>query len=117
MTCECNHVLNAVLAVQALEGAQHRKNFPTRPGVTFFSEKDVWIWQARGDACPLCDPLDGTTYTGAHLRATYPYLIILDENTLGGQGYQGGGVAGAGLKHPNCRCVLVRYIDKPRNHN
>jgi len=114
MSCNCpEHILNAVRAVHAVREATGRIWYTPRPGTTFFSKKDIWIWQARGDACPLCDPLDGTEYTGAHLRATYPYLIILDENTIGGQGYQGGGQAGAGLRHPNCRCVLVRYIGEP----
>ena len=113
--CSPETIAGVVEAVRQFREAKLRKDFPTRSGVTFFSVHDIWTWQARGDACPLCDPLDGQQFTGQHIRAKYPYLIVLDENTLGGQGYLGGGKAGAGLRHPNCRCILVRRLDKPED--
>ena len=81
---------------------------PIRPDVTFFSENDVWLFQARQDTkvCQLCQKYE-TAYQwrGNNLRLEFPYLTILDQNTIGGSEPDGDG-----LVHPNCRCRLVRLI-------
>jgi len=103
-------VREVVAAVIAVREAKKRIDFPTRYGVTFFSVHDVWLWQSALDSkvCPVCDANeDKGEFRGNHLRARFPYLVILDENTIGGPG-----AGGDGLVHPNCRCRLVRKLEK-----
>lgn len=102
-----SEIAEVVAVVQAVEGAKKRKDIPLRPGVTFFSIWDEWIFNARSDGivCQQCANLDGQTFRGHHLRARFPYLKIQDENTITGLDSDD-----RGLVHPHCRCVLVRQI-------
>ena len=96
-------VREVVAAVAAVREAKKRVDFPTRYGVTFFSVHDIWLWQSQLDAkvCPVCDGHeDRGEFRGNHLRAQFPYLELIDENTI----YPNA--------HPNCRCRLVRKIEK-----
>jgi hypothetical protein len=91
-------------AVKAVEEAKKRLDFPLRSGVTFFSQRDIWIFQAQADSktCPSCNGAeDVSRWYGNHLRLFFPYLEIIDENTIYPH------------VHPNCRCRLVRYIGAP----
>ena len=68
---------------------------------TFFSRLDIWLYREISDnkLCHVCRAnaeLEGGLYEGNHIRAFFPYLEILDEDTI------------AVNEHPNCRCVLVR---------
>jgi len=97
-------VARVVKAVQIVEGALKRRTFPTRYGVTFFSIQDVWLYHGVTDSkiCPVCRDHEQTyEFRGNHLRATFPYLEIMDENTIKAN------------VHPNCRCYLVRFIGEP----
>lgn len=99
-----NDVLVVVDAVRYTE-AKTRRDFPTRSGVTFFSQSDIWLFQAQEDTktCPACNGAeDIPRWYGNHLRLFFPYLEIKDENTIEPH------------VHPNCRCVLVRYIGEPQ---
>ena len=109
---ECDHVLNAVLAVQAIEGAQKRIGIdvPTRPGVTYFSQKDIWLYQMNEipTTCQDCKGYEDLASSmgglnGNFIRSLFPYLVIQGEDTIGGPGE-----GGKGLAHPNCGCLLVR---------
>lgn len=75
------------------------------PTATFFSELDVWLYVEVMDAkvCLVCrrnarwsDMYGG--FKGDHLRANFPYLEIVDVNTIKAN------------VHPNCRCFLLRKI-------
>ncbi len=101
-------ITEVVAVVQAVEGAKLRKDIPLRPGVTFFSKQDYWLYQEIQDEriCQVCRAnADIGVFNGLHLRARFPYLVILDENMIGGLESGGGGLA-----HPNCRCFLIRQI-------
>jgi hypothetical protein len=77
---------------------------------TFFGKNDHWdyvedwgyTWTTGYvGPCEVCKGHGrnhGGKYTGTHLRATFPYLEILDENTIQVNA------------HPNCRCALIRTI-------
>lgn len=98
-------IAEVVAVVQAVEGAKKRKDFPLRYGVTFFSKHDTWLYQAIMDdrLCPICDRHDDTAeFNGLHLRAKFPYLEIIDENTIKVHAHL--------PRDDNCRCVLVRKI-------
>lgn len=107
--------IEAVVAVIAVEeGAKKRIDFPQRSGVTYYSENDIWLFDARSDTkvCNRCrmyqrwsDVMGGIR--GNLLRTEFPYHVILDEITIGGPEPDGGG-----LVHPNCRCVLKRLMGK-----
>ena len=65
---------------------------------SFFSAYDLWHYMGVSDEklCELCEVNDGMDMTGDVLRGKFPYLEIIDKNTI----YPN--------THPNCRCVLVR---------
>ena len=97
--------ISIVEVIQAVEGAKKRKDFPLRPGVTFFSILDVWLYQAVMDErlCLICDRHDDVgEYRGHHLRVRFPYLEIIDENTIKAHAHM--------PRDDNCRCFLVRQI-------
>jgi len=115
MRCECDPT-TIVEVIRAVE-AQKRRDFPTRPGVTFFSGKDIWLYDPREDTitCQQClayadmaSSMGGLN--GNFIRALFPYLVILDEDEIGGPGE-----GGDGLVHPNCRCRLHRFIGDPED--
>jgi len=116
MTC-IHHVAEAVQAVRKhrQQEATKRIDFPTRSGVTFFSGKDIWLFDPREDniTCDLCRSYADLAsamggINGNMIRALFPYLAILDENTIGGMGENG-----RGLVHKWCRCRLRRFIGDP----
>lgn len=93
-------------AVQAVKAVRRRPR-PMRR-VTYFSENDVWLFNARSDTkvCEMCRLAEEIgEFRGNNLRMNFPNLVILDENTIGGPEPDG-----KGLVHPNCRCFLTRFI-------
>lgn len=118
MSCSCpHHIQEAVRAVHALREAKKRIDFPQRPKTTYFSGQDIWLYDARADfkVCPIClgyadqaSSMGG--FNGNYIRGLFPYLVILDENSIGGPGS-----GGDGLAHPNCRCRLIRFIGNPED--
>ena len=70
---------------------------------TFFSELDVWLFDARLDSktCPLCRVADEIgEFRGNNLRMNFPYLEIIDVGTIKAN------------VHPNCRCYLRRVMQQ-----
>ena len=89
-------VLGAVIAHQE---ANQRIPRPQRPGVTYFSVHDTWLFQAVMDnrTCDLCLHYEvANEWRGDQLRTEFPYLEIVDELTIKAN------------VHPNCRCYLMR---------
>jgi len=108
--------IEAVKHVIDLQKAKKRIDFETRPGVTFFSGQDIWLYDPREDniTCEDCRNYADMAasmggFNGNMIRSLFPWLMILDENTIGGQGE-----GGDGLVHPNCRCRLIRYVGDPK---
>ena len=66
---------------------------------SFFGHLDLWDYVAFFDE-KLCDRCSHNVnvgeYRGSELRGKFPYLEILDENTI------------AVKEHPHCRCKLWR---------
>ncbi len=97
---EITAVVAAVLQVEELlkwQEAQTRIPFWLQ-GTTFFSEWDFWTFNSIVDdrTCFSCNVLDKIMFTGLELRLAFPYLEIIDENTI------------LAHVHPNCRCLLTR---------
>ena len=74
-------------------------------GATFFGKQDIWLYVEVSDQklCPVCRGFAQAgvgdnvgEYRGNRIRGFFPYLEILDVNTIKVN------------VHPNCRCVLVR---------
>ena len=104
-------VIKAVEAVEAFK-AKRRIDFPTRPGVTFFSESDRWLFNARstGNVCERCRMYETWSNVmgglrGDQLRTEFPFLVIIDEITIAGPEPDG-----RGLVHPHCYCYLSRLL-------
>ena len=109
--------LCAVKAVQAVQKAEARIWFTPRPGTTFFSGNDIWLYQINEipTTCEDCKGYEDMAsgmggLNGNTVRSLFPYLMILDNNTIGGQGE-----GGKGLAHPNCGCRLIRYLGDPED--
>ena len=82
-------------------GALQRIPQPQRRGVTYYSDRDIWLFQSvfderRCDVCGMFEDIE--EINGGALRNMFPYHEILDENTI------------AANVHPNCRCYLVRKL-------
>ena len=80
---ECLSVINIVKAVDLAEA---KSRIPASlKGKSFFSMFDVWTYIAEGPLdtnCPKCMELDAQDFTGTYLRAMFPDLVILDEDTI-----------------------------------
>ena len=108
-------MLSAIEAVRAVQKAQKRIDLKQRPGVTYFSGSDIWLYQLNEipTTCQDCKSYEDMASSmgglnGNYIRGLFPYLQILDENTIGGQGE-----GGKGLAHPNCGCLLIRHVGDP----
>ena len=67
---------------------------------TFFSEYDVWDYGITNvNTCKVCEGNMVGVYQGHELRSLFPYLVVMDEDTI------------APHVHPNCACVLNRLTD------
>lgn len=84
-----------------------------RPSVTFFSENDVWLYDATLDTkvCDYCRAAEEIgEFRGNNLRLNFPDLEIVDENTILPHVH-----VTLGWVSPDedtCRCVLKRVIGK-----
>lgn len=113
MSC-IHHVAEAVYAVRQFREAKKRIDFPTRPGVTFFSGNDIWLYDPREDSitCEICRNIADQAslmggFNGNSLRALFPFLQIIDENRIKAHAHM--------PRDDNCRCFLNRYIDDPKD--
>lgn len=115
MTCihHIHDVLSAVEAVERFE-AQKRIDIPTRSGVTFFSGKDIWLYDIREDdvTCEICRNIADQAslmggFNGNTIRALFPFLEIIDENTIKAHSHM--------PRDDNCRCLLLRYVGVPED--
>lgn len=101
--------VQVVEAVQSVLIADAKSRIPPelKGKVTFFTEHDLWLFQAILDerVCPRCVHHDGNIFPGLNLRFIWPYLKILNVNVIGGPG-----PGNTGLDHPNCRCRLHRLL-------
>ena len=68
--------------------------------ITYFSVNDEWVFTAVFDnrVCPHCLAFENQTFTGNLLRTMFPYLEIVDLETINPN------------VHPNCRCRLERSL-------
>jgi hypothetical protein len=92
-------MISAVRAVAAIKRID-REQYPET--VTFFSEKDQWIFNAVSDirVCELCLSFEDIgIFSGDLLRTFFPYLEIVDVDEIEAN------------VHPNCRCMLKRIIN------
>ncbi len=96
-------LLQIIQVVKAVQEAKKRIDFPVRPGVTFFSESDVWQFQAVVDTktCDVCSHLDMQDFRGNELRTKFPFLDVIDEGMIQAH------------VHPNCRCFMNRFEGEP----
>lgn len=109
LTSEQQAVVAAVLAHEA----KTRIDFPLRPGVTFFSENDVWLYDATldGKVCDHCRAAEIIgEFRGNNLRMNFPDLEIIDENTILPHVHVT--LGWRSLEDDTCRCVLKRVIGK-----
>ena len=61
----------------------------------------MWLFTAAVDdrTCFNCSLYDKMIYTGDELRGEFPWLEIIDEDTI------------LAMVHPNCRCILTRLVN------
>lgn len=101
--------VQVVEAVQSVLIADAKSRIPKQLKgiVTFFSEHNLWYFQAILDekVSKGCNHHNGNVFPGTNLRFIWPYLTILNENLIGGPE-----PGGKGLEHPNCRCRLHRLL-------
>jgi len=101
-------MVEAVQAVEAVELFRAKQRIPEHlRKYSFFGDGDFWDFTGPEDTktCNICYNLRLTMpFVGSRIRGYFPYLVILDANTIGGPGPNGDG-----LEHPNCRHRLRRY--------
>lgn len=91
-------MLNAIKAVQIVTAAKQRKPSEYKT-TTFFGRYDFWVYLPIYDEklCHKCEAHAKTLFfKGSQLRSTFPWLEIVDENTINVK------------VHINCRCELLR---------
>lgn len=91
-------LIQVIKVVEAAQDVKYRIPLELRGIVTFFSAKDQWMFHAVLDdvVCTACAEMSGHAFTGDYLRGLFPYLEIMDEDTI------------MVNIHPNCRCYLER---------
>ena len=93
---DCLQLISTVDAVEVLEAF---KRIPEEfKGFTFFGMDDRWLYLKSGNPhlCEDCLGYDGEVFYGDSLRGEFPYLRIIDENTINPN------------VHPNYECLLIR---------
>jgi hypothetical protein len=84
----------------AAQDAKNRIPWYLRGRVTFFSGYDLWTYHlgvSESGPCPICAARENLEeYDGAALRTLFPYLEIVDEDTI------------MVNEHVNCVCFLSR---------
>lgn len=96
-------VMEAIQSVNCVEAVDAITRIPEAyRKQSFFGFYDIWKYIPKFDRklCPKC--LQNATevyYVGTFLRGLFPYLEIIDENTI------------AVNEHPHCRCILTRVTD------
>jgi hypothetical protein len=91
--------------IEAVRVFEATKRIPDKyQDTTFFSMNDWWLY-FRSDApnmCHQCDFYGGIYFfAGDKLRGDFPYLEIIDENTIEPH------------VHPHCGCILLRLFKVP----
>lgn len=101
MSLELIQVVEAIAVVDALK--RKPEEYRTQ---SFFGELNLWKYIPVYDPklCDRCREHDVTKFFwGPDLRKEFPYLEIVDENTIEAN------------VHPHCRCFLARVI-APREY-
>ena len=101
-----SHLAFRAPVIRAVEAVKAIQRIPEDATQSFFGAYDVWRYEGVADErlCEQClEHLLQFYFLGNELRARFPYLTILDANTIGGSEPNGDG-----LVHPRCRCRLHR---------
>ena len=96
-------ILNVVQVTQAVRESKQRIPDEYRGKFTFFSDWDSWQYHYVHDekVCPVCEGHgDMTVIIGSKIRLLFPYLEIVDADTIKAN------------EHPNCRCTLSRLTER-----
>lgn len=93
--------MNVTEIVDVVRAVKEAKTRIYIGGVTFFGANDIWLYIEINDQklCPVCRAnagMEGGEYRGNRIRGFFPYLEILDINTIKVN------------EHPHCRCIMVR---------
>ena len=102
MSC-LSHIIEAVEIVKSIRRID-RDQFPVP--ITFFSEKDVWLYVAVTDdrTCMECRQWESDPqFTGNMVRSFFPFLEIVDTDRIEVH------------NHPNCRCYLERVVEEEKH--
>jgi len=106
-----NHPLVIMQVVEAVQQFEAKKRIPDRlKDHSFFGDDDFWDYVGPDDdkTCDICFGLLHTMpFVGSRIRGYFPYMVILDKDTIGGPGPDGDG-----LEHPHCRHKLKRWKQK-----
>jgi hypothetical protein len=97
--CQAEVAAVAVAVVEYLHEGAMKRIPDDLTGIPFFGKSDAWAYVAVMDDA-LCDECENFQeigiFDGNALRSIFPYMLILDEDTI------------AVSVHPNCRCFLFR---------
>ena len=100
--------------VEAVQKARLAITFDVPYGTTFFSGQDIWLYDPREDdkTCEICRNIADQAalmggFNGNSLRALFPHYEVVDVNTIKANAHM--------PRDSNCRCLLIRYIDDPKD--
>lgn len=85
-------------AVQAIDSLKRKPEY-LKP-ITFFASTDEWLYieSSHPNMCSECHSYNHDVYFGSELRGLFPFLEIVDENTIYVH------------VHPHCECILTRLF-------
>jgi hypothetical protein len=91
--------LQLISIVDVVEVFEAFKRIPNQfRGFTFLGSNDRWLYIKSGNPklCENCLGYDVEVFYGDSLRSEFPYLRIIDKNTINPN------------VHAHCECLLIR---------
>ena len=106
MCIKCQLTSREAVAIAVAVHEARKRKIPDWKNITFFGKHDAWRYVEKDDdrLCPICRKhATKPIWFGDALRYFFPYLEIMDENTIRVRAHM--------PRDDNCRCILKRDVE------